>query len=495
MNKGKKIMLTGATGYVGGRLLARLERNGYEVNCLVRDPGRLSAAGDQTNIFKGDVMEPDSLSRAFEGTSTAFYLVHSLGDGRNFEELEKRAAYNFIAAGRKAGIQRIIYLGGLGNEGDGLSPHLRSRQAVGRIFRESGIPTIELRASIVLGAGSISFEMIRALTEHLPFMVTPKWVSVEAQPISIGDLIDYLIESIDHPTEESLVVEIGGADRVSYRDLMVEYARQRGLKRLMIPVPVLTPWLSSHWLGLITPVYADVGRKLIEGVKNRTVVEHPDEAALYSIAPCSMAQAVHDALTDERRDFKEGKWIQHVAERYRTHGHRIIHQNNLIIDYRCSYTEASPGLLFDTLTAFGGTRGMFAWNGLWRLRGWIDRFLGGPVKPGKSEHAGNPIRDGDHMDFFHVEILDDQKRVRLKTDMKLPGEAWLEFGVERAPEGSYLHHVVIYEPKGVLGRLYWYATYSLHALVFRGMHKAILREARGATSHRLLNLVVPNQLP
>ena len=492
--KNKNILLTGATGYVGGHLLKHLERDGYRVNCLVRKPESLTTVSDRTRVFKGDVMEPDSLSRAFDSIDVAFYLIHSLNDGNDFAEREKQAAMNFVEAARFAGTRRIIYLGGLGREEDGLSSHLRSRQEVGRILRESGIPTIELRASIVLGAGSISFEMIRSLTEHLPFMVTPKWVSVEAQPISIGDLVEYLAASIDQPLEESMVVEIGGKDRVSYRALMEEYARQRGLKRIMIPVPVLTPWLSSHWLGLITPVYAEVGRKLIEGVKNRTVVEHPEPAARYAVRPCGMAEAIRRALDDERREFEQGNWIRHVAENDRKEGHRIIHHHHLLLDYWCSHTEASTKALYDTVTAFGGSKGMFAWNSLWRLRAWLDRCMGGRSGVTNQAEAEGPMEMGKQVDFFHVEILDENRRVRLKTDMKLPGEAWLEFGIERGQKGSCLHHVIIYEPKGLLGLIYWYAIYPVHALVFRGMHRAILREALSETTERLLHQPLPNRL-
>jgi len=494
MKHNKTILLTGATGYVGGHLLKRLERDGYRINCLVRSPKALISAGERTRIFKGDIMEPDSLSRAFDSSDVAFYLMHSLNNGSHFEDQEKQAALNFVDAARKAGIRRIIYLGGLGNEEDGLSPHLRSRHTVGRILRESGIPTIELRASIVLGAGSISFEMIRSLTEHLPFMVMPKWVSVEAQPISISDLVEYLVESIGCPLKESLIVEIGGKDRVSYRALMAEYAQQRGLHRIMVPVPVLTPWLSSHWLGLITPMYAEVGRKLIEGVKNRTVVEHPESAARYSVRPCGMAEAIRRALDDDRRDFEQGNWIQHVVENKRKEGHRIIHHHHLLLDYRCSRTEVPSHALYDTVTAFGGSKGMFAWNSLWRLRAWLDRCLGGGSRITGRDEASDPLRQGKQIDFFHVEILDENRRVRLKTDMKLPGEAWLEFGIERALSGSYLHHVIIYEPKGLLGLVYWYATYPVHALVFHGMHRAIIREALSETSAQLLSQHIPNRI-
>ena len=257
-----RILLTGATGYVGGRLLPVLEARGHEVRCLARHPANLaSRVGGSTQVVAGDVLSPASLARALEGIETAYYLVHAMGDASGFERRETTGAQHFAAAARAAGVTRIVYLGGLGDDRRDLSPHLRSRHEVGRILRESGVPTLELRASIVIGSGSLSFEMIRALCEHLPVMITPRWVSVLAQPIAIQDLIEYLVQALDVSMDGSSVVEIGGADRLSYAALMREYMRQRHLKRLMIPVPILTPWLSSLWLGLVTPLYARVGRK------------------------------------------------------------------------------------------------------------------------------------------------------------------------------------------------------------------------------------------
>ncbi len=475
MEQIRKILITGATGYVGGHLLRRLVASGHRISCLVRSPEKLAATAPETFVYKGDLLDAESLDAAFQGVECAFYLVHSMDGTGHFESRERDAAENFVRAARRAGVKRIIYLGGLGNEQDGLSAHLRSRQAVGRVLRESGIPTIELRASIVLGAGSISFEMIRSLTEHLPFMVMPKWVSAKAQPISIEDLLDYLMESIDHPATESTVVEVGGTEQVSYRDLMKEYARQRGLRRIMLPVPFLTPWLSSHWLGLVTPLYAAVGRHLIEGVKNRTVVEHPQQAARYATRPCSMSEAIARALLNERKEFEQGYWLQLVRNSCAGEGHSIIHHHHMLLDYRCSETEIHANTLFNTLCGIGGHRGMFAWNRLWKFRAFIDRMWG--RRRNASATKENSMIHGGAVDFFHVELLDENRRIRLKTDMRLPGEAWLEFGIEQTGNGSRLHHVVIYEPRGLLGLAYWYATYPVHALVFRGMHRAILREA------------------
>jgi uncharacterized protein YbjT (DUF2867 family) len=289
-----RILITGATGYIGGLLLRVLEQTGRPLRCLVRRRHSLrDDAAPATEGVQGDVFDPESLASALEGVHTAYYLIHSMGSDGEFEAQDREAALNFARAARAAGVRRIIYLGGLG-DGPGLSEHLASRQDVGRILRESGVPTIEFRASIIIGAGSLSFQMIRSLVERLPVMLLPRWVQTRAQPIAVDDVLAYLGQALER--DVSGIYEIGGADRVSYLDLMREYARQRGLKRLMLRVPVLTPWLSSLWLSLVTPLYARVGRKLIEGVRNETVVR--DERALrdFDVRPLGVRAAVASAL-------------------------------------------------------------------------------------------------------------------------------------------------------------------------------------------------------
>jgi uncharacterized protein YbjT (DUF2867 family) len=297
-NQHQRVLLTGATGYVGGHLLPLLEAEGVQVRCMARNAGAIRPrVASRTEVVEADLLEKASLPDALAGVHTAYYLVHSMGTGDGFEEFDRRAAENFGDAAHAAGVQHVIYLGGLGDESETLSPHLRSRQEVGRILRASGVRVTELRASIVLGKGSLSFEMIRSLTERLPVMVTPQWVDVQAQPIAIDDLLEYLLAARRTPWDDSRIYEIGGRDRMSYGDLMREYAAQRGLVRWMIPVPVLTPWLSSLWLELVTPLYADVGRKLIESIRNPTVVQ--DESALrdFPVEPMTVSQAMQRALT------------------------------------------------------------------------------------------------------------------------------------------------------------------------------------------------------
>ena len=295
----KKILLTGATGYIGGRLRRRLEADSREVRCLARRPEILEAqVAPSTEVVRGDLLRPETLPAAMRGVSTAYYLVHSMASGGDFAAEDREAAKGFASAARAAGVKRIVYLGGLGGE-DELSDHLASRQEVGRILRDSGVQTVELRASIIIGSGSLSFEMIRALVERLPVMVTPRWVRTLAQPIAVEDVIEYLIAALDAPDGPSLVLEIGGADRASYGDIMAEYARQRGLHRVMIAVPVLSPRLSSLWLALVTPLYARVGRKLVESLRNETTVGDASALGMFDIRPRGLAEAIRQALADE----------------------------------------------------------------------------------------------------------------------------------------------------------------------------------------------------
>ena len=303
------ILLTGGTGYIGGRLLPLLEQRGLRLRCVCRQSQRLkSRVQPTTELVEGDVLVADSLSSALQGVHTAYYLIHSLGTKQDFEHEDRQAATNFASAARAAGVQRIIYVGGLGNPEHALSPHLRSRQETGQVLRSSGIPVIELRASIIIGSGSLSFEMIRALTERLPVMICPRWVATPAQPIAIEDVLDYLLAALDLPEGGSQIFEIGGPDQVSYGDIMREYARQRGLRRLMISVPLLTPYLSSLWLGLVTPVYARVGRKLVESLRNPTVVCDPSARNVFPLRPRPLREAIQRAMVNEDREMAATRW-------------------------------------------------------------------------------------------------------------------------------------------------------------------------------------------
>lgn len=297
-----KVLLTGATGYVGGRLRPALEARGESLRCFVRHAGALTGrVASSTEVVEGDALDAASVARALEGIEVAYYLIHSMGSGEDFAQKDRDAARIFGGAAKAAGVRRIVYLGGLGESAPGLSAHLRSRQETGAVLRESGVPVVEFRASIVLGSGSLSFEMIRALVERLPVMICPRWVAVETQPIAIRDLVSYLVAALDLPAGEERVYEIGGPDQVSYGDLMRLYAKQRGLKRLLIPVPLLTPRLSSLWLGLVTPLYARVGRKLIGSLRNATVVTDTSSLAAFPVRPRGVSEAIAAAWLTTRR--------------------------------------------------------------------------------------------------------------------------------------------------------------------------------------------------
>lgn len=292
------VLLTGATGYVGSQLLPVLEKRPMRLRCLVRNPGKLhTTPGNRTELVHGDVLDPSSLAVALEGVQTAFYLVHLMSGTKNFEEEDRQAAINFATAAKNAGVKRIIYLGGLGDDTDPkLSPHLRSRHEVGKILRDSGVETIEFRASLVIGNGSLSFDLVKSLTERLPVMLCPRWLVTPTQPIGIDDLLAYLVAAMESPPGSSQIYEIGGGDVVTYGDIIKEYARQRGLRRWLISVPVLTPYLSGLWLALVTPATYEVGRHLIEGLKNPTVVRDAKALQIFSIRPMSLREAIRRAI-------------------------------------------------------------------------------------------------------------------------------------------------------------------------------------------------------
>ena len=303
------VLLTGASGYIGGRLLKALEAAGWPVRCIARRPDFLRPrVAPSTEVVQADCLDRNSLASSMTGVHTAYYLVHSMGSPGQFDQEDRQAAQNFAVAARESGIRRIIYLGGLGNEDQALSAHLRSRHEVADILRSSGIPTIEFRASIVIGSGSLSFEMIRALVQRLPVMICPRWVDVKAQPIGVEDVIAYLMEALELPVEQSSVFEIGGTDQVSYGEIMQEYARQCGLRRWMVSVPVLTPRLSSLWLGLVTPIYARIGRKLIDSMRNPTLVRDPSALTIFSVKPKGLREAIERTLHHEDQEFGKTRW-------------------------------------------------------------------------------------------------------------------------------------------------------------------------------------------
>jgi uncharacterized protein YbjT (DUF2867 family) len=471
------VLLTGASGYVGGRLLKALEGAGVHLRCLARRPDYLrSLAASETELVASDVLDRASLDAALQNVTTAYYLVHSMGSAGSFEDKDREGAGNFATAARAAGVRRIIYLGGLGDSGAELSTHLRSRHEVGEILRESGVQVIEFRASIIIGSGSLSFEMVRALAERLPVMVTPKWVAVNAQPIAISDMIDYLVAALSLKVEASPIYEIGGADVVCYGDILREYSRQRGLHRLMIPVPVLTPRLSSLWLGLVTPLYARVGRKLIESMIHPTVVRDDRALKVFSIRPRGMRDAIALALRNEDTDYRGTRWSDAMSAAGDPRDWGGVRFGNRLVDSRVTHVDVPPERAFAPILRIGGATGWYYGEWLWQLRGALDLLAGG-VGMRRGRRDADSLQVGEALDCWRVETFDPPRQLRLAAEMRLPGRAWLDFEVAANGSGSTIRQTAIFDPAGLPGIAYWYGIYPLHQLVFAGMLRGIARAA------------------
>lgn len=474
----KLILLTGATGYVGGRLLSLLVDQKIAVRCLTRQPEALAdRRSATTEVVSGNVLDADSLQQAMTGVDTAYYLVHSMGSKGDFEEQDRIAATNFAVAAKSANVRRIVYLGGLGNPDQKLSKHLRSRQETGNILRANHPQVIELRASIVIGSGSLSFEMIRALVERLPVMICPRWVDVKAQPIAIEDLLSYLLATLDLPFNGSQVFEIGGPDQVSYGEIMREYARQRGLSRWMIPVPLLTPYLSSLWLGLVTPLYARIGRKLVESLRNPTLISNNLAATTFSIRPRSFRDAIARALVHEDHEVAESRWsdaLSSAGEPRTCGGSRF---GSRLVDSRTVIVPVPPEQAFAPIRRIGGQTGWYYANWLWTVRGFLDLLVGG-VGVRRGRRDAETLRIGDAVDFWRVQRYQRPQHLMLRAEMKIPGRAWLEFEVTPCKEGSTIRQTAVFDPLGLFGMLYWYGIYPLHQLVFAGMLRNIARVAQ-----------------
>lgn len=459
------VLLTGATGYIGGRLLPRLEQGGRQVRCLARHPERVVATSAATEIVRGDCLDEASLDRSLAGVHVAYYLVHSMEAGGDFAALDRRAAGNFGRAAARAGVRRIVYLGGLGDDLDSRSPHLQSRAATGQALRDGSVPVIEFRASIVIGAGSMSFEMIRALVERLPAMVCPRWVRTLTQPIAVDDVLEYLTAALELPDADSRVFEIGGLEVVSYGDMMRSYARLRGLRRLLLPVPVLTPRLSGLWLALVAPAQARVGRALVEGLKDATVVHSSAARDTFAVPPTSLDAAILTALD-------EG-----LTARLKTDARRVV-------------VNAAPAEAFAAIRRIGGSTGWYFGDALWRLRGWIDRWFGG-VGMGRGRRDADCCEVGDTLDGWTVDAWEPDRRLRLIADLKMPGRGSLEFEVTPLDGGrSEIRQTATFDPRGLLGQIYWFVLRPVHAVIFRGLLRHLARRAEAPTRGRVAPLAI-----
>jgi uncharacterized protein YbjT (DUF2867 family) len=481
MKHQKRILVTGATGYVGSRLIPRLLQDGYEVRIFVRDPQRVQGRVwiDEVEVYPGDVLEPDTLSSALADIDYAYYLIHSMSSADDFHTSDLQAAENFGQVSKASGVERIIYLGGLGDPNANLSPHLRSRHKTGQKLRDAGVPVTEFRAAIIVGSGSASFEMIRYLTERLPIMICPRWVFTRGQPIAIEDILEYLIQSLTTPESAGKTIEIGGSDILTYGEMMTGYADVRGLRRFLIPVPVLTPKLSSHWVNWVTPIPAEIAQPLIEGLRNEVIVRDELAETLFpELKVIDYKTAVERALEELKPERYTSSWSDSLAVSTGDRQH-VTHGNaqGMITEIRELKVNALPHVVYQTFTGLGGENGWLFADTLWQLRGLIDRFVGGVGLRRGRKHPKN-LNVGDPLDFYQVEALEINKMILLRAEMKLPGKAWMEFSVNRFDENtSQLTMTAYFAPKGLLGHLYWYILYPVHSIVFSGLIRGLGAEA------------------
>ena len=478
---GRTVLVTGATGYIGSHMLTPLTEAGYQVRAAARDPRRVRAPGG-VEVVAADATDAAAVRAALEGIDTAFYLVHTLAAGADYAERDRTAARLFGRAARQAGVRRIVYLGGLGAEDSALSEHLASRQEVGRVLADEGVPVVEFRASIVIGSGSTSFEMIRNLVEKLPIMTTPRWVRMKAQPIAVGDVVAYLLAAVEMelpPGELHCVYGVGGADTASYGELLALYARRRGLRRIVIPVPFLSPGISGWWLHLFTPRQATVGRQLAESLRlPTTVTDDRARRGFPSIVPLGAETAFDRAFADEDAAFDRMLWSEELGG---AAGPSTFQQEGRYVDSRRIRTECPPEAAFEPVACIGGRNGWYAFDTLWGLRGLVDILLGGP---GQRRGRRDPfvLAEGDHLEWWRVERVDPPRLVRLRAEMVMPGRGWLQYEFTPDGDGTLVRQTAIFDPKGLLGRVYWYASAPFHHFVFNGTLRGIAKRCRGAAN-------------
>jgi len=474
-----QILVLGSTGYVGGRLMPRLLKADHHVRCLVRDRRKAASRewAGKVEIIEGDVLSPDSVSEAMQGIDAVYYLIHSMAAGlAEFEKLDRDAALNVAEAAAACGVKQIIYLGGLGTPDADLSPHLRSRHEVGAILREGPVPVTEFRAAVIVGSGSLSFEMIHHLVNRLPVMICPKWVYTRTQPIGIRDVLRYLVESLGNPSCERETFDIGGPEVMSYGDMMMSVARLLELKRKLIPVPLLTPRLSSYWINLVTPLRTSTAKALIDSLRHETVCKNSHARQVFPFQPVSFNEAARLALGRYQEGNIETAWTDA--------GTNVLYdaydESHLRLDRREILVKAPPETVFGIVSSIGGDNGWYHADWLWKLRGFIDKQLGG-VGLRRGRRHPTLLRVGDALDFWRVADFQPGEKLLLRAEMRVWGEAWLEFEVEKASEtGTRLLQTARYYPRGLWGFLYWYLVFPVHVFVFRGLMSAIARRAEAA---------------
>jgi uncharacterized protein YbjT (DUF2867 family) len=476
-------LVTGVTGYIGGRLVTPLIEKGYHVRVLARDAKRLEGRRwiNQVEVVEADILNVKSLPPALEDIDVAYYLIHSMSGSvdSDFHQRDLRAARNFGKAAKAQGVDQIIYLGGLGNPGDTLSKHLSSRQQTGQTLRDSGVPVTEFRAAIVVGSGSVSFEMVRYLTERLPVMISPSWVYSKVQPIAIRNVLEYLISAVEKPKTKGEIIEIGGTSVITYADMIRIYAQVKGLKRMLIPIPVLSTGLSSHWVHWITPVPAAVARPLIEGLKNDVIVQSNKAQMLFpEIELLSYKEAVELALS--RIDTKEVEttWNDSLVSSKGDNRPVVLEtKEGMNIERRIRKVNANQDRVFEIFTGLGGDKEWPTHTWAWKLRGALDRLIGG-VGYRRGRRHPHELRVGDVVDFWRVEEIEPTQLLRLRAEMKVPGQAWLEFqAISIDEQRTKLIQTAYFAPQGLPGLLYWYVLYPIHSHIFSSMIERIAKEA------------------